>query len=162
MLYIFWGLSCLVANYVAAKFATIRAMSIQDHPLPDLLHDVFPKIPNHVPDYLLILCLSYIMILNLPINNVEIFRFLFSLSLRPIFICLTTFPTCYQEDNSPYSWSKHDLMFSGHTCCFLFFGRVIQGALGISIQYVFPFTLIAARQHYTIDVIVAMLVYSNI
>ena len=165
LFYFMWGLIVVYLNFISAKFATKRSKLLHDIPLPDLLHDTFPKIHKHVPDYLLLFCAS-LMIYYRP-NLKEALRLLCSLSLRPIFICLTTFPTCFQEaeneeNTSFYSklfLSKHDLMFSGHTCCFLFFGHTINS---ICIKYLFPLTLIASRQHYTIDVIVAMLVYSNI
>lgn len=167
--FILWGIAVVYVNKMASNFATIRAMRIEDKPLPDLLHDTFPIIHKHVPDYLLFSCISYIVIFNITVSNADIVRLLCTLSLRPIFICLTTFPTCFhaakEKNKSLYDkmfLSEHDLMFSGHTCCFLFFGSVIGGGLGFGVKFVFPLTLIAARCHYTIDVIVAMLVYHSI
>ena len=166
--FILWGVAVVYFNKMASNFATNRAMMIEDKPLPDILHDIIPKIHIHVPDYLLFSCISYIVFFNVHVSNANIVRLLCTLSLRPIFVCLTTFPTCFhlkEKNKSLYDklfLSEHDLMFSGHTCCFLFFGSVIGGALGFGVKFVFPLSLIAARSHYTIDVIVAMLVYHSI
>lgn len=170
ILTLIWGAAVVYMNRLAAKFATKRAALISDHPLPDVLHDALPQIHPHAPDFLLLLCFLRVLIFRLHVPYAEVFRLLSSLSLRPIFICMTSFPTCFEKeekkDESVYSkWflSKHDLMFSGHTCCFVFFGHVIQGVLGHGIvKFLFPLTLIAARQHYTIDVVVAMLVYHSV
>jgi hypothetical protein len=56
--------------------------------------------------------------------------------------------------------STHDLMFSGHTCIFMFFGKIIGGHIGIIIGYLTPVLLVMARQHYTIDILVSMIVYN--
>ena len=169
-----WGIAVVYVNYLAATYASKRVLLLQDKPLPDILHDVFPKLYNkHVPDYLLLLCIVYTFFnytfFNCKVHNIDVFILLCSLSLRPIFICLTTFPSCNEEEEekNPSLYcklflSKHDLMFSGHTCCFLFFGSVIRGTLGSCVSWFFPLSLVAARQHYTIDIVVAMLVYQHI
>ena len=94
----------------------------------------------------------------------DVVTLLCCLTLRPIFICVTTFPSCVEMTDSKSMYSKlflstHDLMFSGHTCIFTFCGFVIGGPMGFVIKFLFPISLIAARQHYTIDVIVAMFIY---
>lgn len=161
-----WGIAVVFVNHLASKFASTRALLIQNKPLPDILHDVFPKIHYHLPDYLLLSCFLYTYF-NFQVHYIDIFRLLCSLSLRPIFICLTTFPASDQEERKNPSFydkiflSKHDLMFSGHTCCFQFFGSVIGGYEGHCVRWLLPLSLIAARQHYTIDVVVAMLVYQE-
>ena len=169
-----WGIAIVYLNYVASCAATKRARAIPDQPLPDLLHDLLPQLDNHVPDYLLLLCVAYACALAvvhgtsvMARHNVD--SLLACLTLRPIFLCLTSFPTCYQtgirpdqETASLYTTlflNKHDLMFSGHTCCFVFFGHVFGGALGWLARFALPFSLVAARYHYTIDVVVAMMVY---
>lgn len=169
-----WGIAIVYLNYVASCAATRRARAIPDQPLPDLLHDLLPQLDNHVPDYLLFLCAAYTCALafvhGTPVARHNVDSLLVCLTLRPIFICLTSFPTCYQsgirpdhqENGSLYETlflNKHDLMFSGHTCCFVFFGHVFGGALGWLARFALPFSLVAARYHYTIDVVVAMMVY---
>ena len=72
------------------------------------------------------------------------------------------------ENNNYYRkiMSTHDLMFSGHTIAFIFMGKILEESniflyfSGKIIQYVFPITLILARQHYTNDIIVSILVYN--
>ena len=61
------------------------------------------------------------------------------------------------------SWFKyvmatqtHDLMFSGHTILFIAMGNMLQMPF---IYVVGSILLIIARQHYTIDVLVAGLVW---
>ena len=63
----------------------------------------------------------------------------------------------------------HDLMYSGHTIVFIFLGKMIEDDYysniflyisGNIIQYIFPISLILSRQHYTIDVVVAMITYN--
>lgn len=167
--FIIWGILVVYLNYMAALFASNRAKRIPDKPLPDILHDILPQINNYVPDYLLLLCIIYIMIYRLDVVSLsDVTRLLGCLTLRPMFICMTTFPTCCVKPVNDDVYSKlflntHDLMFSGHTCLFLFFGHIIKGALGYGIvQFLFPLTLVASRNHYTIDVVVAMLVYSHV
>ena len=169
LFYILWLLVVIYVNYLAAQYASYRALRIQDIPLPDIFHDVLPKIHKHSADYLLLSCICILYCNTYEITTINKLRLLISLSLRPIFICLTTFPSCIEEDEKEEDKSlysklflcKHDLMFSGHTCCFLFFGNAIPGTIGVCIRWFFPISLIAARQHYTIDVIVAMLVFYN-
>jgi len=167
--FIIWGSTIVYLNYLASGFASKRAKRIPDQPLPDILHEILPRLNNHIPDHLLLLCVIYIFMYRFPVSSSNIIRLLTCLTVRPIFICLTSFPTCYhpvvekEKTKSIYSklfLSQHDLMFSGHTCWFIFFGHVIKGMLGKVVQFLFPLTLVAARYHYTIDVVVAMLVYS--
>ena len=170
MLYlIFWAVAVIYFNFLASTFASKRSKKIHDTPLPDILHDILPKMNMHTPDYLLLICFMFILLRGLYISPSAIARLLLSLSFRPIFICMTTFPTCnsVQSDVNQSIYSKlflsqHDLMFSGHTCIFMFLGGVIQGTLGLFVQFLLPISLIAARQHYTIDVVVAMLLYKHL
>tara|TARA_Y100000591_G_C21823585_1_gene695155 strand:+ start:471 stop:1025 length:555 start_codon:yes stop_codon:yes gene_type:complete len=163
-----WIIIIIYLNHIASKFAYKRSLLIEDKPLPDLLHDLFPIINRFTPDYLILLCFFIYFLLRIEFNSSEVIKLYCSLSLRPFFVCMTTFPTSQhikEEKKSLYAklfLSSHDLMFSGHTCIFFFFGNVINGILGNTIKYLFPFTLIAGRQHYTIDVVVAMLVYGYI
>lgn len=69
-------------------------------------------------------------------------------------------------DDTAYSrllMSQHDYMYSGHTCIFMFLGGALPGMLGYGVQFACPLLLLtASRQHYTIDVVVAMVVYTLI
>ena len=58
--------------------------------------------------------------------------------------------------------STHDLMYSGHTCIFSFLGKIIGGYIGILVQFIFPILLVMSRQHYTIDILVSVLMYNFI
>ena len=62
LFYFMWGLIVVYLNFISAKFATKRSKLLHDIPLPDLLHDTFPKIHKHVPDYLLLFCASLMII----------------------------------------------------------------------------------------------------
>ena len=68
--------------------------------------------------------------------------------------------------------STHELMFSGHTIFMSFLGSTcflirtqsllvhyILVSTGAFLRFVLPLSLVAAKQHYTVDVIVAMIVY---
>ena len=58
-------------------------------------------------------------------------------------------------------------MFSGHTIVFIFLAKLILNNnnnrilyyLGNIIQYLFPLSLITSKQHYSIDVLIAMIIY---
>ena len=172
-IYPIWGIVTIYLNHLASQISTCRAKKLKlKQPLPDVLHDHLLTLPNHVPDYLLLLCILYILLLGYHVNETDLIRFLCSLTLRPLFMCQTTFPSCYQHgvdfENKNASWysrlflSKHDLMFSGHTCLFMFFGSTVKGPVGWIMKYLMPWTLVAARYHYTIDITVAMTVYHAI
>ena len=53
-------------------------------------------------------------------------------------------------------------MFSGHTCSFLFMGKIINGNIGYILGYILPITLIMAKVHYSIDILVSIFVYNYI
>jgi hypothetical protein len=167
--YVVWVMLVVVANKMAALFAKRRAEACLHpyHPLPDILHEYIPRVNTHLPDYLLLILILYCIITRQYITIEQLNSLLLSLSIRPIFVCVTTIPTCMDKPNDKLSLydtlfvSTHDLMFSGHTCLFGFIGIVIGGYTGFIIQYILPLTLIAARQHYTMDVLVAMVVYHS-
>lgn len=170
-IYFFW-LNCIISlNYLASLFAKHRAEIYILHPynaLPDILQEKLPCLPKYTPDYLLVLLSFIIYNFKIDIKIQEVNALFRCLSLRPIFVCVTTFPTCMKKIKSPTQiinkifHSTHDLMFSGHTCVFIFFGRLIGGTSGDIVKYILPITLVQAKQHYTIDVVVAMLVYNTV
>ena len=64
---------------------------------------------------------------------------------------------------------RHDLMFSGHTLAFHLLAELfdVRGsrcwkAARFAAKYVLPFTLAWSRQHYTVDVLVAMAVFGQV
>ena len=58
--------------------------------------------------------------------------------------------------------STHDLMFSGHTCFFIFMSKIINEPIGYIIGYILPISLIMSKVHYSIDVFVSMFIYNYI
>jgi len=111
--------------------------------------------------------------------NREIICLIYSFLLRGITTRLTIIPTCMPKPNiekktiydniSIIIGYTHDLMYSGHTIMFIFLGKMIEENYnsniflylsGNMIQFIFPLSIILARQHYTIDVVVAMIVYN--
>ena len=161
----------ICVNKCASIYAKARAESLLEKPyvaLPDIIHSISPRINCHIPDYVLLTLLVYCVVYG-KFNGVDlnlVNALLDSLFLRPIFVVGTTLPTCMLKPNKKETYytklflSTHDLMFSGHTCIFMFFGKIIGGNIGIVVQYMMPVLLVMARQHYTIDILVSMIVYN--
>jgi hypothetical protein len=133
-------------------------------PLPDIIHNNFPKIPIHIPDYFLFICF-WIAIFNYNyLNNIEKNLLCIGICsiIRSFSIFLTIMPTCMPKPNKTENiytkWfiSTHDLMFSGHSIIFISIGNMLNNNF---IKIVGPFLLVVARYHYTIDVCVSGLVY---
>ena len=157
--YLFWFFSTLCLNELASIYATKKAKKNKIFQiLPDIIHEHIPKIRSEIPDVLLFFCAA--ATLWIPLKNIE--SLLWSLSVRPIFVCATILPTCVQDSNLFYfSQKTNDLLFSGHTCFFMFFGDQYNSViLKLFIKYCLPFTLVIARQHYTVDILVSMFVYN--
>ena len=133
-------------------------------PLPDLIHMYFPKILIMIPDYFLFLCIcisifNYKLLINIETNLLCIG---ICSIIRSFSVFLTIMPTCMPKPNkiqniySKFFLSTHDLMFSGHSLFFIAIGNMLNN---LFIKFVGPFLLIISRQHYTIDVCVAYLIY---
>jgi len=169
LIYIFLTFSVIILNRLGGIYANKRGEKLLDQPykkLPDIIQDYLPSISMNKPDYLLVATILYsITYID---NDLYIYynTLLLSLTVRPIFVCITTLPTCMPKPKSNSSLynnfinSTHDLMFSGHTCIFSFCGKLVGGNIGFIFQYLFPISLIMSRQHYTIDVLVAITVYN--
>jgi hypothetical protein len=159
----------ILTNKLASIYAEHRASGGKllnpYQPLPDIIQEILPKINTHIPDYLLCTLLLFCVIFK-NINYRELNALVFSLLTRPLFIIVTTLPACMPTKKGPVSiysslfLSSFDLMFSGHTCVFMFIGKILENNFGIFVQLILPITLIMARQHYTIDVLCAMFVYN--
>ena len=173
--YIVWFLFVIFINTLASIKAKQNAERYYEDAyvsLPDITHRNLPKIYPMFPDYLLLFLLinSIYSVYTNNHNNLylELNSLLTSLSIRPIFIISTTLPACIDRPNrnrivSLYErvfLSTHDLMFSGHTCMFIFYGKLLGGNIGFISQYIFPITILMARQHYTMDVLVSYFVYN--
>ena len=163
MYYIIPLLIALFTNTISAYYVRQHAekrLQSPYTPLPDLLHDFFPKIPVFIPDYFLFLCfvgLSYIEIDKFETNMLTV-----GLCgiLRSFTIWFTIMPTCMpQTPLKSIFHNTHDLMFSGHTLFFIGIGKMLNSTL---IPIVGAFLLVLSRQHYTIDVIVSGLVYNTV
>jgi len=177
--YIFFTLIILILNRLAGFYANIRGEKLLKEPyqkLPDIIQDNIPQINMNIPDYVLCTCIIYSIFYSIFYrifyNNNNLYicyeTLLLSLAIRPIFVLVTTLPTCMPKpriniEESFYNKffnSTHDLMFSGHTLVFMFCGKIIGGYIGFIFQYIYPILLIVSRQHYTIDVLVSFVVYN--
>jgi len=153
-LLVFCWVSVLVVNRVAASFAEQMATG---HPLikpgnrlPDLLLDRLPIISYKVPE-----TITALMVLNALSNQNHALTFLQTslpvFCMRAIVICCTYYPTPMLL--SPhFGQSAYDLMFSGHTT------MLFSAAYSVSTYAMAglgALSIIAARQHYTADVVVA-------
>lgn len=165
-----------ILNYIISTYAKEKALKHFIHPyssLYDIIQVHTEPMYYHIPDIILLVLLSWMIICNafLYVEDIAENLWCFSLSfiLRSLFTQLTIFPSCVPS-LEPTKYLKpelfcgtHDLMFSGHTTFFMFYGSLIECVIPrVIIKYVLPFLLVTSRQHYTIDVIVSMLVYNLI
>lgn len=160
-----------VANLMSAAFTQLVALRLIEEPyeaLPDIVHIFTPKINSFIPDYFLGSSVAYTLICYNNLEDVEknLSVFVVCLYLRSITMFLTIMPTCMpyiqpvkQSYYSSLFHTSHDLMFSGHSLCFFLIGNITNTPI---INYVGPFLLVVARQHYTIDVLVSALVYNYV
>ncbi len=156
-----------IMNSISSTYVRKRAeqrLSNPYTPLPDLLHDWFPKIPFLIPDYFLLWCTAlavYNYSLLIEMENNILTMGLCSI-IRSFSVCFTIMPTCMSRPVAKQSvYSKlflntHDLMFSGHSLFFIGIGNMLNSRIVATLG---PFLLVVARQHYTIDVCVSGLVY---
>jgi hypothetical protein len=166
-------IQCLTdLNIKGAKYVKQKAESRLKNPyesLPDIIHDNVQAIHFYIPDRFmsLLIALSIIKINYLTDLYKNITCLVICLILRSFVIGFTILPSCIPDNriNKKLSFydkcflSSHDLMFSGHTICYFFFANI----LGFNIiKLIGPFLSVASRQHYTIDVLVASVVYSYI
>lgn len=158
----------VMASY-GVYFIAVQLLEEPFIPLPDIVHLTTPKIDTYIPDYFLwSSCCYALLYYNGEYNHLHENMWTFSICLivRALFVFITMMPTCMTSQikyNSSYYetmfHSTHDLMFSGHTLCFAFIGYVTETPL---IYYIGPILLVLARQHYTIDVIMAGLIYNYV
>lgn len=134
-------LSSVYINSVGASICALRAKRLLCKPfapLPDIGHELFPRIPHYTPDFFLWVELTLTMLFGRDYLSSEQWVFAIVthgclLLLRGMTVSLTTYPTCMPDTDSP-SWHQnrrlwrlydlcfhktHDLMFSGHTQLFL-------------------------------------------
>jgi len=156
-----------ILNGISAKIIRSKAESLLLNPyipLPDLIHNYFPKIHMLIPDFFLFFCISLSILHYKSLLNIE--KNLLCLGIctiiRSFSVFLTIMPTCMPKpaySSNIYTnifLSTHDLMFSGHSLFFISIGNMIDNNF---IKIIGPFLLVISRQHYTIDVCVSGLVY---
>lgn len=160
----------LISNCFAARYVKVLAESSLEKPyipLPDITHMLLLKIYTTTPDYLLfslipIILYKYEYLVHFDKNILCIG---ICTIVRSFSVFLTIFPTCMPKPNNniniyqKYLVSTHDLMFSGHSLFFIGIGNMLDSTL---IKIIGPFSLVLARQHYTIDVLVSGLVYYTV
>lgn len=172
-----WIVAATVVSYLGVAVATLRGNSAAQ-PLRDILHELWTiPCPLWVPDMLLLLCLFCSAIDAAWPSERLVKRAALCYMLRAVTVSVTSMPACappiapYVQKNWPLSnllWvSRYDLMFSGHTIAFLFFAELWRAhtvawmkAMVPVLRYAFPLTLVWARQHYTMDIIVAAVVWA--
>ena len=176
ILYLPWILFVIYSQKIIIIYTKDRAEKYLDNaysPLPDIIQEKFPDLDIKVPDKLLFTTIlsTIVFVLwndNFIIVNEQLFVLLTALSIRSFFCCLTILPaSCIPIHKCTSLYDKlclstHDLMFSGHTCFFIFMGKIINGYTGYIVGYIFPITLIMSKIHYSIDVFVSMFVYNYI
>ena len=175
IIYIPWIFVVASLHICCVKYTKYRAekyLRYPYEPLPDILQEILPTMDFGLPDKLLFISFLY-MIGDVSLRdkytviNEEIVPLLCMLSIRPFFCCLTTLPACIPKNDGSSFYndifvSSHDLMFSGHTCSFIFLGKIINGSIGTFIGYILPLSLITSKVHYSIDVFVSMIIYNYI
>ena len=180
MYILFQLLYCILLNYYASINCKRIAERYLEHPyIPvyDIIHKYAPHINIHIPDKLIIttgiftsIKYLYFSGSNLGANITCVF---YSFLLRFITTQVTIMPTCMPRPlhtGNLYSKlfsSTHDLLYSGHTIVFIFLGKILYDdnniylkIISYIVQIAFPISLVFARQHYTIDVIISMIVYN--
>ena len=174
--YVPWTAAVLILHICSVKYTTERAEKLLKEPytpLPDIMQEILPILDIRIPDKLLFSTTLYTIIhliwyQNMIIFNQQLLIVLIAFSIRPFFCCLTTLPASLPKLESnliydKYFISNHDLMFSGHTCFFLFMGNNINNTyIRFIIIYIFPLTLIMSKLHYSIDIFVSMFIYNYI
>ena len=113
----------LIVNFITGNLVRKRAEERLAHPytpLPDLLHDSFPKIPVLIPDFFLLICIilviyNYPYLLDFEKNILTIGH---CSIIRSFSVGFTTMPTCMPKpsaDASVYTkvfLNTHDLLLS--------------------------------------------------
>lgn len=147
---------CMVVNRMTAFATNVWADHIQLErrpPLPDVGHAALPKAHHLLPE--IWLAVSIVMCAASGPDCME--RFLqvsgVGMLLRAVVLSTTLLPTPVEETMAIYS--RFDLMFSGHTVMLL-------SAANTPFQYAWAMSgmvlIVAARQHYTCDVLVAAII----
>ena len=144
---------------ISILIASKRQKPIVDSkPLPDIGHEIFPRIPQFIPDILVLFSiLSLVFLRCIPSAN-----YVKSICLVYILRSIIITSTIYPPPRILLYGSCADLMFSGHTVTFYAVADLLDAhtqscriTTTILLRVIFPITLISARMHYTSDVLVA-------
>jgi hypothetical protein len=147
----------MAVNRVAAKYANVWARwhwgrrKEDERPLPDILLHRLPVLPYWVPELFMLAAVARAFT-----DRDRLAQFLAvttpAMLFRALVICTTFYPTpllCPPH----WGYGANDLMFSGHTVMLFAAARArweyVVAALG-------ALSIIAARHHYTSDVVVAV------
>ena len=143
------GLSMLLANRRAPVL--FKSTAAASTPLPDLVHGAVPSIPVWIPDVLLVAAGATCLLGGFPDSGTRVVALGVAFCCRSVLIHATVLPTPVPVAAYCHGW---DLFVSGHTLafCALSSGSPVLCAAGAA-------SLVAARQHYTIDVVGALLLW---
>ena len=146
----------MAVNRISAHVTNAWADSVrleQRPPLADIGHAVLPKLHHWLPEIWLLV--SLVMCAASGSDCVDQFFRISSVGmlLRAVVILTTLLPTPVEETVALYA--RYDLMFSGHTV-------LLFSASTTLFQYAWAaagaVVIVAARQHYTCDVFVALII----
>ena len=190
---IVFHLACCSTNIISAHVCRARSKGLLKEPfycLPDLGHELLPRLPHYMPDFLLVplmvlTVLTCLVHLRTDENAVLLVTNGLLFAGRGFCSVLTTMPTCMPDTDSPewkqkgellklydfFLHSPYDLMYSGHTSIFLTCALAWHRYIPITSVYLQigqllsriamvlgPITLVAARQHYSVDVVIALII----
>ena len=146
--------------YASIRIANSRAPALlgsHNQPLPDLLHVALPRCPIWVPDAILALLALYALLDTDAQTRILHAKPLQALTLafagRALTIHLTVLPTPVPRGAYCYGY---DLWVSGHTLVF-----AALASASPTVATIGACTLVMSRQHYSIDVFGAALLYHS-
>ena len=165
---IVWWVAAFCLNMGATRIATHRAKSLPANapPLPDVLLELLPVMADWAPDVFIFLTMAVDVFLPAgsayygggELDTSALKRFI-NVSSSVMFIrALTTWVTSFPSPlltESSLGYGQHDLMFSGHTSMMF---AAAASPLGYGLASFGAITVLCARQHYTVDVIVAIVI----
>jgi hypothetical protein len=169
-----WAI-CIVLHQVASAIVSAWGQRVlyKAVPLPDLGHLVMPNLQEYrwLPEILIHVPLVYAGATALylwEINGIEHFLLShgWSMLLRALCFSVTLLPDASQMcTDSVWSGSCHDLIYSGHmvalTLSTMYLWKHAQGLLKIGLianMAVAALLTIAVRNHYSVDVILALVI----
>jgi hypothetical protein len=139
----------------------------------DILHHMVPHISalEYAPDILTVLVFAYMMIMKYQLFN-QYFGFLITIMLvREFVVRLTVLPKnklCKIQHQNTLRGGCYDKIFSGHFAnvflmtLLLYDNQLIHTLIAIVINLVNMIFIILSRAHYTIDIVVSIMVVTII